>query len=150
MGEFYKTRITERNDDDTVLNSKAVTVKEHKIDPAKVTYDDMVASSTGSIWASSPPVSGVISSGTLSSGASVSSTAYPNSGIIDTTPLMTTTNVTTSAPREAKGGVFAPADMALIKKALQFYVENALDVSSAAVSEHRQIANLLHRLNNRT
>lgn len=47
-------------------------------------------------------------------------------------------------PRQAKGGVFAPADIKLIKDALAKYV--CFDISDA---EQRQVANLLHRLNNR-
>ena len=54
-----------------------------------------------------------------------------------------------SAPREAKGGVFAPADIALMKKALTYYVNSPRGESTAAVQEEKQIANLLHRLNNR-
>lgn len=46
--------------------------------------------------------------------------------------------------KEAKGGTFAPADIALIKNALSHYAR--LDISD---SEQRQIANLLHRLNSR-
>lgn len=44
-------------------------------------------------------------------------------------------------PRVAKGGVYAPADVKLIKDALTHYAR--LDISEA---EQRQIANLLHRL----
>jgi hypothetical protein len=47
--------------------------------------------------------------------------------------------------KEVKGGLFAPTDIELIKKALAFYAgENIPD------QEIKQIANLLHRLNNRT
>lgn len=48
------------------------------------------------------------------------------------------------APKQAKGGVFAPADIELIKNALSYYAR--LDISD---SEQRQIANLMHRLNSR-
>lgn len=51
--------------------------------------------------------------------------------------------VTTTTPKQVKGGVFAPADLKLIKAALVHY---ANDISDA---DQRQIANLLHRLNNR-
>lgn len=47
-------------------------------------------------------------------------------------------------PKQVKGGVFAAADIVLIKNALSYYAR--LDISDA---EQRQIANLLHRLNNR-
>lgn len=46
--------------------------------------------------------------------------------------------------KQSKGGVFAPADIKLIKDALSHY--SRLDISAI---ELRQIANLLHRLNNR-
>lgn len=49
-----------------------------------------------------------------------------------------------ASPRQIKGGVFAPADIKLIKEALSHYAR--LDISDL---ERRQIANLLHRLNNR-
>ena len=52
--------------------------------------------------------------------------------------------ITTVQPKQAKGGVFAPADVKLIKDALAHYAR--LDISDA---EQRQIANLLHRLNSR-
>lgn len=45
-------------------------------------------------------------------------------------------------PRVAKGGAFAPADIPLIKAALQTYVKT-LDENSPDVSK---IASLLHRL----
>lgn len=47
-------------------------------------------------------------------------------------------------PKVAKGGVYAPADVKLIKDALAHYAR--LDISDA---EQRQIANLMHRLNSR-
>ena len=53
--------------------------------------------------------------------------------------------VNTTMPKQAKGGVFAPADVKIIKDALAHYAR--LDISDA---EQRQIANLMHRLNNRT
>lgn len=45
-------------------------------------------------------------------------------------------------PKQVKGGTFAPADVPLIKQALEYYLR--LDISD---SEVNQIANLLHRLN---
>ena len=52
--------------------------------------------------------------------------------------------ITIIKPKQAKGGVFAPADIKLIKDALAYYAR--LDISDA---EQRQVANLIHRLNNR-
>jgi hypothetical protein len=46
------------------------------------------------------------------------------------------------APREAKGGAFAPADMPLIKEALYALIEK-LDKDDNRVSK---IASLLHRI----
>ena len=57
----------------------------------------------------------------------------------------TTTPVTTTAPKQVKGGVFASTDYEIIKRALNHY--SRLDISDA---ELKQIANLMHRLNNRT
>lgn len=48
-------------------------------------------------------------------------------------------------PRQAKGGVFAPSDIDLIKRALLVFVHNTSDPIS--VGEEKQIVNLLHRLN---
>jgi hypothetical protein len=47
-------------------------------------------------------------------------------------------------PKQAKGGVFAPADISLIKEALANYAQG--DIEDA---KQRQVANLLHRLNSR-
>jgi hypothetical protein len=47
-----------------------------------------------------------------------------------------------SRPKEARGGTFAPADIKVIKQALDHYLR--LDLSNAEVNH---IANLLHRLN---
>lgn len=55
------------------------------------------------------------------------------------------TPVTTTTPKQVKGGVFASTDYEIIKKALNHY--SRLDISDA---ELKQIANLMHRLNNRT
>jgi len=50
-----------------------------------------------------------------------------------------------TGPKQVKGGVFAPTDIELIKNALNYYLR--LYLSDVEV---KQIANLLHRLNNRT
>jgi hypothetical protein len=47
------------------------------------------------------------------------------------------------APKAAKGGVFAPADIKIIKQALHFFIQEAHPLTE---SEERQITNLLHRL----
>lgn len=51
-----------------------------------------------------------------------------------------------TTPKQAKGGVFAPSDIDLIKRAVSFYVNKSLIIEDW---EQRQISNLLHRLNNR-
>lgn len=48
-------------------------------------------------------------------------------------------------PKQARGGVFAPADIAVIKKALIAYTQS----HNLGNAEYRQVVNLLHRLNNR-
>lgn len=48
-------------------------------------------------------------------------------------------------PKQAKGGVFAPADIKLIKRALLVFVHNTTDPLSTA--DERAVVNLLHRLN---
>jgi hypothetical protein len=48
-----------------------------------------------------------------------------------------------SMPRQVKGGVFAPSDMEVIKRALHFFIQEAHPLTD---SEERQITNLLHRL----
>lgn len=55
--------------------------------------------------------------------------------------------ITLAQPKMAKGGVFAIADIELIKNALVFYAKHNGNVTEA---EERQAVNLLHRLNNRT
>ena len=45
-------------------------------------------------------------------------------------------------PKEAKGGVFAPADIKLIKEAVTQYAQNSNDEQTV-----KQVVNLLHRLN---
>ena len=55
-------------------------------------------------------------------------------------------------PKQAKGGVFAPSDIDLIKKALYVYKDKitaALPNEREPDAELNQLANLLHRLNNR-
>ena len=51
-----------------------------------------------------------------------------------------------SKPKQAKGGVFAPSDMKLIKEALIAYAQN----TNLDHSDQRAVTNLLHRINNRT
>jgi hypothetical protein len=48
-------------------------------------------------------------------------------------------------PKESKGGVFAPSDIDVIKKALIAYTQS----HCLGNTEQRQITNLLHRLNSR-
>lgn len=67
-----------------------------------------------------------------------------NYNITGTPSPITTGGVSLVQPKMSKGGVFAPADVSLIKDALAHYAR--LDISDA---EQRQIANLLHRLNSR-
>lgn len=59
-----------------------------------------------------------------------------------------------TSPKEAKGGVFSTADIPLIKKALDKYKEYLVmlertDSTTTATIELNQVANLMHRLNNR-
>ena len=49
-----------------------------------------------------------------------------------------------ASPKQAKGGVFAPTDIELIKKALSFYARKSLTIEDW---EERQLSNLMHRLN---
>ena len=49
-------------------------------------------------------------------------------------------------PKMSKGGVFAPADIKLIKDSLLFYAKHYGQLTD---TESNQIASLLHRLNNR-
>lgn len=51
-----------------------------------------------------------------------------------------------SAPREARGGVLAPADIPLIKRCITSHIATLGD-SNEDESDRRQIVNLLHRLN---
>lgn len=46
--------------------------------------------------------------------------------------------------KENKGGVFAPTDLDLIKKALTFYAKKSLVLEDW---EEKALSNLLHRLN---
>jgi hypothetical protein len=54
--------------------------------------------------------------------------------------------------KEYKGGVFAPADFELIKRALSAYRNELLDVEGEEEvdAELAKVASLLHRINNRT
>ena len=54
--------------------------------------------------------------------------------------------ITLKTPKQSKGGVFATADIKLIKDALLFYAKHNANISD---SEERQAVNLLHRLNSR-
>ena len=47
-----------------------------------------------------------------------------------------------SEPRQAKGGVFAPADIKLIKAAITQYAQTSTDEQVV-----KQVVSLLHRLN---
>ena len=52
-------------------------------------------------------------------------------------------------PKEVKGGVFAPDDIPLIKRALQSYLSECLRVADSDREPHPDLnkaANLLHRL----
>ena len=59
-------------------------------------------------------------------------------------------NVTPIKPREARGGAFAPADIPVIKRALQVYLVDCLRTEGYSEREPHPdvstIANLLHRL----
>lgn len=50
-------------------------------------------------------------------------------------------------PKQARGGIYAPADVKLIKDALLFYVQHNGNITD---QEESQVVNLMHRLNNRT
>ena len=57
-----------------------------------------------------------------------------------------------ATPRVVKGGVFAPADIELIKRALDVYKSKLLESEESERNPSQeliQLANLLHRLNNR-
>ena len=54
-----------------------------------------------------------------------------------------------SGPRVVKGGTFAPTDIKLIKKTLEYYLHKHEQYGDLPEAEGRHIANLLHRLNNR-
>lgn len=53
-------------------------------------------------------------------------------------------NINNAGPKAARGGVFAPADIKLIKQALIEYVHNHQDEEGQTT---KQVVNLLHRLN---
>jgi hypothetical protein len=77
---------------------------------------------------------------------------YPNGDNMKQPPeTMTYMNVKstiteggTTQPRIAKGGVYSPADVKLIKDALTFYAAHNGQITDL---ETRSVANLLHRLN---
>ena len=71
-------------------------------------------------------------------------TMATTAGTLGSTVTTTTITPSSPAPKQVKGGVFAAADIILIKNALAYYAR--LDISDA---EQRQVANLLHRLNSR-
>lgn len=48
------------------------------------------------------------------------------------------------SPRQAKGGTFAPADIALIRKVLLAVLSD--DKNTLTTDEERQASNLIHRL----
>ncbi|CAB4142383.1 hypothetical protein UFOVP447_3 [uncultured Caudovirales phage] len=52
-------------------------------------------------------------------------------------------------PKESKGGVFAPADIPVIKRALQVYLTDCIRVADSERDPHpdlNKVASLLHRL----
>jgi sRNA-binding carbon storage regulator CsrA len=57
-------------------------------------------------------------------------------------PLDDDWNMIPVKPKEAKGGVFAPADIKLIKEAITQYAQNSTDEQVV-----KQVVSLLHRLN---
>lgn len=71
---------------------------------------------------------------------------------VTSTSSITEGGISLTTPKQAKGGVFAPADMDLIKRALYVYKDKLM---AEAVSERdidpelSQLANLLHRVTNR-
>ncbi len=54
------------------------------------------------------------------------------------------TDKPSSQPREAKGGAFAPADIALIKRVLLAHITDSSITLTPA--EEQQAVNLIHRL----
>lgn len=59
---------------------------------------------------------------------------------------MTDAGKVSNTPKQVKGGIFAPADIEIIKKALIAYTQSHY----LGNTEQRQVVNLIHRLNNRT
>lgn len=62
------------------------------------------------------------------------------------------TSTVSVAPKQVKGGVFAPADIELIKRALDVYKTKLLESEESERTPSQelvQLANLLHRINNR-
>ena len=54
------------------------------------------------------------------------------------------TTQTTTTPKQARGGTFAPADVDLIKRLIMSYVTDSSLVLNP--QEEQQLVNLLHRL----
>lgn len=53
------------------------------------------------------------------------------------------------APKQTKGGTFAPADMELLKRALRCYKDKLIDIEMpdrGGSPELMKVANLLHRI----
>jgi len=53
------------------------------------------------------------------------------------------------APKQSRGGTFAPADMELLKRALRCYKDKLIDIEMpdrGGSPELMKVANLLHRL----
>jgi hypothetical protein len=60
--------------------------------------------------------------------------------------------VLNTQPKQAKGGVFSQADIPLIKRALEVYKDMLIKKNESELvprAEFNQLANLMHRLNNR-
>jgi hypothetical protein len=65
---------------------------------------------------------------------------------------ITTGGISIVQPKQVKGGVFAPADMDLIKRALYVYKDKLVADATSERDidpELSQLANLLHRVTNR-
>ncbi len=76
-----------------------------------------------------------------------------NFAATDTSPITTGgVSFVSSTPKQAKGGVFAPADITLIKRALDVYKTQLVQTEESERTPSQeliQLANLMHRLNNR-
>jgi hypothetical protein len=74
-----------------------------------------------------------------------------NYSILKPSPI-TEGGISLVQPKVSKGGVFAPADIALIKRALDVYRDKLVQAEESErtpSAELSQLANLMHRLNNR-